>query len=92
MNIFESIKHDHFELSVPNVSDVEAKINFAINYGGNYFINVSTISPNAVPSPLINYRAPELPAPHQVKVFKTPEGHYEIDWSKPSLPLKLHNL
>lgn len=92
VNIFESNKNDNFELDVPNASDVEAKVNFATNYGGNYFIRVSTITPNAVPSPLINYRAPELPTPHQVKVFNTPEGHYQVIWHKPTLPNKLQKL
>jgi len=40
-----------------------------------------------MPSPFINYSAPELPPPHQVTVFNMPGGHYEIDWQKPILPL-----
>lgn len=83
----ESNKNKHFSLTVPNVSD--AHINFATNYGGNYFIHVLTTTPNAIPSPLINYHAPELPTPHQVKVFNMPNGHYEIFWNKPTLPVKL---
>lgn len=85
----ESNKKENFEITVPNVSDAEAKVSFTINYGGNYFISVSTITPDAIPSPLINYRAPELPPPHQIKVFNK-DGHYEIYWHKPSLPPKLH--
>lgn len=84
----EPKKNGNFSISVPNVSDAEAKINYNINYGGNYFICVSTITPNAIPSPFINYRAPELPAPHQVKVFQRKPGDpYKIDWQKPILPL-----
>lgn len=90
MNILESNKNQNFEIVVPIVSDAKAKLSFDINYGGNYFIRVSTITPNAIPSPLINYRAPELPVPHQVKVFSRPDSHYEIYWQKPSLPSKLH--
>lgn len=87
----ESSKNENFEITVPNVSDAEAKVSFATNYGGNYFIRVSTITPNAIPSPLINYRAPELPPPHQVMIFNKPGGQYEIRWQKPTLPPKLHS-
>lgn len=88
VHVLESNKNKTFEFDVLNVSDAEAKTTFNINYGGNYFIHVSTVTPNAVPSPLINYRAPELPSPHQVKVFDKPDGHYEIYWHKPTLPPK----
>jgi len=81
----ESNKNKNFEIIVPNVSDTEASLHFSVNYGGNYFIRISTMTPNAVPSPLINYRAPELPSPHQVKVFSMPDGHYEIYWHKPNI-------
>lgn len=89
MKIIETNKNDNVEINVPNVSDAEAKVKYGIHYGGNYFIHVSTVTPNAIPSPLINYHAPELPAPHQVKVFSMPDGHYEIYWHKPTLPDKL---
>jgi len=89
VNILESNKNQNSEITVPIVSDT--KVTYDVNYGGNYFIRVSTITPNAIPSPLINYRAPELPPPHQVKVFNRPDSHYEIYWQKPSLPPKLHS-
>lgn len=90
VNILESNKNQNFEIIVPIVSDVKAKTKFEINYGGNYFIRVSTLTPYAIPSQLINYRAPELPIPHQVKVFNRPDRHYEIYWQKPNLPPKLN--
>lgn len=79
------------EIDVPNVSDSEAKINYAINYGGNYSINVSTIAPKAISSPSVNYLAPELPTPHQVKVFYMPNGQYQIIWNEPTLPPKINS-
>ncbi|XP_050441242.1 sortilin-related receptor-like isoform X2 [Adelges cooleyi] len=85
VNILEIIKNEKFEITVPNVSDAEAKINFGINYGGNYFIRVSTVTPNATPSPLIHYSAPDLPVPHQVRVFNMPNGGYEVSWQRPRL-------
>lgn len=85
VSVLESNKNKNSEIIVPNVSDTEASLHFSVNYGGNYFIRISTMTPNAVPSPLINYRAPELPSPHQVKVFSMPDGHYEIYWHKPNI-------
>lgn len=90
MNITETNKNETVEIKVLNVSDLEAKVEYGIHYGGNYLISVLTVPPNAVPSPLINYRAPELPPPHQVKVFSMSDGYYEVHWRKPTLPSKLH--
>lgn len=92
MDILESNKNFKYDIKVSNVTDPVAKTEFECHYGGNYFISVSTITPNAVPSSLINYKAPELPPPHQVKVFNTPEGHYKVDWHKPILPPKMNLL
>uniref|UniRef100_A0A2S2QL46 Sortilin-related receptor n=1 Tax=Sipha flava TaxID=143950 RepID=A0A2S2QL46_9HEMI len=89
VNILETYKNNKTEISVSNVFDAEAHLTVPINYGGNYLISVSTITPNAIPSSLINYRAPELPLPHQVKVFNMPGGHYEVSWQKPILPSTL---
>lgn len=89
MNIVEpnKNKNNSIDVFVENVSDADAKINYNINYGGNYFISVSTKTPNAIPSPFINYRAPELPPPHQVKVFVEARDRYKVYWQKPTLPL-----
>lgn len=87
----ETNTHTNLEITVPNVSDSEANADFAINYGGNYFINVSTIAPKAISSPSINYHAPELPTPHQVMVFNMPDGQYKITWNKPALPPKINS-
>ncbi|XP_050528252.1 sortilin-related receptor-like isoform X2 [Daktulosphaira vitifoliae] len=91
VSILEANKNEKFDVTIPNVSDSEAKISFGIKYGGNYYICVSSYTPNAVCSPLINFRGPELPIPHQIKVFNLPNNHYEISWHNHSLPSELNS-
>lgn len=59
---------------------------FGGHHGGYYEVYVTTLESGALPSPTVTYRAPAIPAPHQLQVLPEKNGSYILYWKSQELP------
>lgn len=65
---------------------------FVVHYGGHYRVTVQTDSDVAIPAKSVEYVAPPIQPPHQLKVLPERNGSYIVYWKERVLPAAIRNM
>lgn len=86
VDIFDKTVNKTMKFYVNETANAQLSSSYKVNLGGIYNVSVFTSVADAIPSTAVEYHAPSIRPPHQVKVFPSENGSCIVFWNELEMP------